>query len=108
MAWGYEIDPLAMTDTRKVLRKLEMVIKSKERNRRPSLDEFNKLMEHYFDMQTRVNNSIPMPKLIAFALFSTRRQEEVTRIRWEDLDASRQAVLVRDMKNPGQKMGNDV
>ncbi|WP_411386955.1 site-specific integrase [Pseudomonas sp. MPB03] len=107
-AWGYQIDPLAMTDARKVLRKLGMVAKSKERNRRPTLDELDKLMKHFFDMQTRGNNSIPMPKIIAFALFSTRRQEEITRIRWEDLDESRQAVLVRDMKNPGQKLGNDV
>lgn len=41
-------------------------------------------------------------------MFSTRRQEEITRIRWDDLDEKRQAVLVRDMKNPGQKIGNDV
>ncbi len=84
-----------------------MVTKSKERNRQPTLDELGKLMKHFFDMQTRGNNSILMPKTIAFALFSTRRQEEITRIRWEDLDESRQAVLVRDMKNPGQKLGND-
>ena len=107
-AWGYEIDPLAMTDARKVLRKLGMVTKSKERNRRPTLDELDKLMKHFFDMRARGNNSISMPKIIAFALFSTRRQEEITRIRWDDLDCSRQAVIVRDMKNPGQKIGNDV
>jgi hypothetical protein len=28
--------------------------------------------------------------------------------RWDDLDESRQTVLVRDMKNPWQKIGNDV
>lgn len=38
----------------------------------------------------------------------TRRQEEITRIRWSDLDHTRQSVLVRDMKNPGQKIGNNV
>jgi len=107
-AWGYEIDPLAMVDARKVLRKLGMVTKSRERNRRPTLDELDKLMEHFFEMRTRGNSSIPMPEIIAFALFSTRRQDEITRIRWEDLDESRRAVLVRDMKNPGQKIGNDV
>lgn len=107
-AWGYEVDPHAMPDARKVLRKLGMVSKSKERNRRPTLGELDKLMEHFFEMQKRRPDSIHMPKMIAFALFSTRRQEEVTRIRWEDLDCARQAVLVRDMKNPGQKIGNDV
>ena len=59
-------------------------------------------------MQTRRKAQIDMPKMIAFALFSTRRQEEITRIRWDDLDCTRQAVLVRDMKNPGQKIGNNV
>lgn len=107
-AWGYEVDPLAMPDARKVLRKLGMVSKSKERNRRPTLDELDKLMAHFFEMQVRRPESINMPKMIAFALFSTRRQEEITRIRWDDLDESRQAVLVRDMKNPGQKIGNNV
>lgn len=107
-AWGYEVDPYAMPDARKVLRKLCMVSKSKERNRRPTLDELDNLMRHFFEMQKRRPDSIHMSKLIAFALFSTRRQEEITRIRWEDLDCARQAVLVRDMKNPGQKIGNDV
>jgi len=68
----------------------------------------HKLMKHFFEMQTRRKAQIDMPKLIAFAIFSTRRQEEITRIRWDDLDCARQAVLVRDMKNPGQKIGNNV
>lgn len=107
-AWGYAIDPLAMPDARKVLRKLGMVSKSKERNRRPTLTELDKLMVHYFEMQSRRKAQINMPKLIAFAIFSTRRQEEIARMRWDDLDCARKAVLVRDMKNPGQKIGNDV
>ncbi|WP_085656914.1 tyrosine-type recombinase/integrase [Pseudomonas sp. B11(2017)] len=107
-AWGYEVDPLAMPDARKVLRKLGMVSRSKERNRRPTLDELDSLMTHFFEILVRRPDSIPMPKMVAFAIFSTRRQEEITRIRWEDLDEARQAVLVRDMKNPGQKIGNDV
>ncbi|SEE92912.1 tyrosine-type recombinase/integrase [Pseudomonas deceptionensis] len=107
-AWGYEVDPHAMPDARKVLRKLGMVSKSKERNRRPTLEELDKLMEHFFGVLKRRPDSIHMPKMIAFAIFSTRRQEEITRIRWDDLDDLRQAVLVRDMKNPGQKIGNDV
>ena len=30
------------------------------------------------------------------------------RITWSDFDAGCKRVLVRDMKNPGQKIGNDV
>lgn len=49
-----------------------------------------------------------MQQIIAFAIFSTRRQEEITRILRKDLDSEGSRVLVRNMKNPGEKAGNDV
>ncbi len=107
-AWGYEIDQHALGDARVVLRKLGVVSRSNERSRRPTLDELDRLLLHFFEMQERRPSSINMPKVLAFALFSTRRQEEITRIRWDDLDERRQAVLVRDMKSPERKQGNHV
>ncbi|RWU18082.1 integrase [Pseudomonas alkylphenolica] len=107
-AWGYEVAPHAMGDARTVLKKLGYNMKSRERDRRPATNELDKLLEYFFEMLKRRPSSINMPKVLAFALFSTRRQEEITRIRWVDLDEDRQAVKVRDMKNPGQKIGNDV
>lgn len=107
-AWGYEIDPHAVSDARKVLRKLGAVSRSNERDRRPEAGELDKLLGHFFDMLRWKPTAIHMPKVVAFAIFSTRRQEEITRIRWADLDVPGKRVLVRDMKNPGQKIGNDV
>jgi integrase len=107
-AWGYEVDPHAMADARKVLKKLGYNMKSRERDRRPTLDELDKLLTHFRGIQSRRPTSINMLKLTTFALFSTRRQEEITRILWADLDEEGRRVLVRDMKNPGQKIGNDV
>jgi integrase len=107
-AWGYEVDPHAMADARKVLKKLGYNMKSRERDRRPTLDELDKLLTHFRGIQSRRPTSINMLKLTGFALFSTRRQEEITRILWADLDEEGRRVLVRDMKNPGQKIGNDV
>lgn len=107
-AWGYQVDPLAMAGARRVLRKLGYNLKSRERDRRPTLDELGKLMTHYEDMQARRRSVTNMLKVVGFALFSTRRLDEITRIRWADVDEAGQRVLVRDMKNPGQKIGNDV
>lgn len=107
-AWGYEVDPHAMTDARRVLKKLGYNMKSRERDRRPTLDELDKLLKHFQGIQARRPTSINMLKMTGFALFSTRRQEEITRIQWADLDEVGKRVLVRDMKNPGQKIGNDV
>lgn len=107
-AWGYEIDPHAMGDARRVLKRLGMISRSEERDRRPTLDELDKLLEYFFETLQRRPSSAHMPKLIAFAIYSTRRQDEITRIRWDDLDRQGRRVMVRDMKNPGQKIGNDV
>lgn len=107
-AWGYEVHPHAMTDARRVLKKLGYNMKSRERDRRPTLDELDQLLTHFQGIQARRPTSINMLKMTGFALFSTRRQEEITRIQWTDLDEVGHRVLVRDMKNPGQKIGNDV
>nr|WP_319250666.1 hypothetical protein [uncultured Celeribacter sp.] len=45
---------------------------------------------------------------MGFALFSTRRQEEITRITWKGLDAVNSRVFISDMKHPDDKIGNDV
>ena len=103
--WKYPLDKQAMTDAQIVLRKMGIISKSDERDRRPTLGELDKLMEHFGKVRARRADTIPMQKIIAFAIFSTRRQEEIGRIAWKDLEAGR--VLVRDMKHPGDKIGND-
>ena len=55
-----------------------------------------------------------MQQIIAFAIFSTRRQEEITCIAWTDFEPAapplhlNARILIRDMKHPGDKVGNDV
>ena len=107
-AWGYRLDQSAMKDAFVVAKRLGVTTKSRERDRRPTLEELDKLMQHFGDRQQRRANSNPMQKIIAFAMFSTRRMEEITRIKSEDLDLEGSRILVRDMKNPGEKIGNDV
>lgn len=107
-AWRYELDPQAMKDALLVTRRMGSTSKSKERDRRPTLAELDKLMEHFGRKSAARPSNLPMGVITAFAIFSTRRQEEITRIAWTDLDESRSRVLVRDMKNPGDKVGNHV
>lgn len=107
-AWGYDIDPMAMPDARRVLRKMGAVTRSRERTRRPTLSELDHIFEHFCSVRDRRKQEIDMVRVTGFALFSTRRQEEITRIRWDSIDEAGQRVLITDMKNPGQKYGNDV
>jgi hypothetical protein len=61
-------------------------------------------MEHFADVKKRYPASVPMQRIVAFAIFSTRRQEEITTIKWADYETNR--IPVRDMKHPGEKTGN--
>jgi integrase len=108
-AWGYPLSRGAFEDAVTVLKKLGLIRKGNERTRRPTLDELDRLdrlMEHFGRILGHRPSSLPMQKIVAFALFSTRRQEEITLLRWDDLDGDR--ILVRDMKHPGDKIGNNV
>src|SRR3984893_4201736 len=86
-AWGYQLDQNAMKDALVVAKRLGITTKSRARDRRPSMDELDKLMTHFGDRQKRRPSSAPMQKIMAFAIFSTRRLEEITRMHWTDLEA---------------------
>ena len=54
-------------------------------------------MVHFENIRAHRPGSAPMAKIIAFAIFSTRRQEEITRVTWADYnkEEARQWVLSR-------------
>lgn len=104
-AWGYALDQQAIKDAFAVAKQLGVTAKGRSRDRRPTLEELDRLMDHFGAVKAGRPASIPMQKIITFAIFSTRRQEEIVRIRWDDYEGDR--VLVRDMKHPGDKLGND-
>jgi integrase len=103
-AWGYPLDPQVTKDALTVAKRLGVTANDRSRERRPTLAELDRLMQHFASVTARYPDSIPMTRIIAFAIFSTRRQEEITRILWDDYEGNR--VLVRDMKHPDDKAGN--
>lgn len=104
-AWGYPLDERQIADARAVLKKLGQTGRSRKRERRPTIEEIDRILAHYVEMEARERAEIPMREIVIFAMFSTRRQEEICCITWEDYEGDR--VMVRDMKHPGQKIGND-
>jgi hypothetical protein len=97
-----------------VAKKLGLTSKSVGRDRRPTLAELDLLMHHFGKIQAHRPQSNPMQQIIAFAIFSTRRQGEITRIAWADFEPAvppshpDARVLIQDMKHPGDKAGNNV
>ncbi|WP_330848863.1 tyrosine-type recombinase/integrase [Mangrovicoccus ximenensis] len=106
-AWGMPLDHKEFRKARAVTLRLGLTAKSNKRDRRPTLAELDRLMTHFHETWMR-GRSMPMHRVVAFAIFSTRRQDEICRIAWADYEPDHQRVLVRDMKHPGEKIGNDV
>lgn len=106
-AWGYPLDHGVTRDAFVAAKQLGLTTKSRQRDRRPTLTELESLLEHFEAVRKKRPSSVPMADIVLFALFSTRRLEEITRIEWRDLDADGGRVMVRDMKHPGEKIGNN-
>lgn len=107
-AWGIPLDQQAMKDAFAVCSRLGITGKAKKRERRPTLDELDALLTLFENNHRRRPNIVPMHRVVGFALFSTRRQEEITRLSWDGLDPTHSRVHITDMKHPGDKIGNDV
>lgn len=106
-AWKIPLDRQAMKDARAVLTQLGSTGKSLKRSRRPTLDELDRLLTYFQKARAHRPTMMPMAYIVTFALFSTRREAEIGRLMRADFERAGSRVLIRDMKHPGDKVGND-
>jgi len=93
-----------VAEARPALRLVKLVAKSAKRDRRPTAGELQQLCEHFAASAWRA--VIPMVDIIDFAIASSRRQSEITRLLWADVDEVKRTCVVRDAKHPRAKAGN--
>lgn len=86
-----------ITKARIECRKRRLVAKAKERTRIATDDELARLKTH-FEQATR--GDIPMSDIIMFAVYSCRRQDEITQLRWADNDKVKLTGVVPRLKDP--------
>lgn len=101
---GMFVSTDSVGQARQALKRLGLVGKGRERDRRPTSAELYSLASHFGGNERQ---RIPMASIIEFAIATAMRQEEIFRIRWADYDPGRRMVLVRDRKDPRQKTGNN-
>ncbi|WP_299362650.1 site-specific integrase [uncultured Paracoccus sp.] len=102
---GFSVPVAAMKQAMEIMWEDEILARSEERDRRPTTEELNKILQA---VANNKRQKIPVAKIIVFAIFSCRRLGEICRLRWDDLRVEQKKILVRDMKHPRKKKGNDV
>lgn len=101
---GLQINVEPVDLGRVALKRLGLVGKSNERDRRPTEEELEKLFKLWDENDRQL---IPMSRIVKFAIATAMRQEEISRVTWDDLNARTKMLTIRDRKDPRQKKGND-
>lgn len=80
---------------REVLKREGLISDSVKRDRRPTAKELWQLSRWF--------SGSYMLHIMWFAIYSARRQSEIVKLRWEDLNHDDRTIWVRDMKDPRKK-----
>lgn len=105
VAWNLTVSTAALDEARPLLDKLQLVARPHRRDRRPTREELDSLIKFFTEQDER--SVIPMIDIMEFAIWSAKRIGEICRLRWEDVDAKRRTCVLRDMKDPRHKIGNN-
>lgn len=73
-----------------------------KRERRPDADELTRILEQL------AQRGQLYADVVRFAVGTAMRRGEIVKLRRADIDADKRLILVRDRKDPRQKLGNDM
>ena len=106
--WNLDIDLNSFDKTTAQLRKTRQISSSKKRERLPSSDELIALTRYFVERWklNRYGTKYPMHLIIWLAIFSCRREAELTRLFLNDYDQHHSMWKVHDLKNPNGSKGN--
>lgn len=106
-AWGLDVDGKAVDEAIPVLKMAGLSGQGMQRDRRLKHGEYRKLLAVLRRQDARPRSKARMADLFRFAVASAFRLGEILRIQWEDIDPIKRTVLIRDRKDPKNKIGNN-
>jgi integrase len=106
-AHGIQVDPTEVDLAMRRLREDGLAAKSREVIRVVSEAEEKALLEQFERRNGHHQTSINMVHVYRMAIALPRRAGELTRMRWADIDMKKRTIVIRDVKHPKRKIGND-
>ncbi|RDS82847.1 site-specific integrase [Dyella monticola] len=101
---GIDVSTESIALARIALKRLGLVGKSRERDRRPTPDEISRIIEY---AANNPRQTIPIDRIVPFAIATAMREDEICRFTREDVNQATRTLLVRDRKDPREKEGNN-
>lgn len=106
LAWGFDVNLAEFEDAVLGLRHSRKVAASIKRSRTPTSDELQSLTNHFYAKWKKGKAAYPMHLIMWLAIYTARRQAELTRMRLDDFNDG--WWLIRNAKNPRGSMGNHI
>lgn len=100
-------DPTEVDLAIKKLKQAGAIRKSRQVIRLVEPEEEAALMAEFERRNLHHQTAIDMVLVYKMAIALPRRASDLTRIRWADVDHKRKTILIRDVKHPQHKIGND-
>ena len=94
---GLTFSPEPVDLARIALKRLGLVGKGTERDRRPTEAEIDALLQYFC---ANIRQIIPIDRIVRFAVATAMRQEEICRAQWMDVNTRNKTLLIRDRKDP--------
>lgn len=104
LVWGMDVDLASFEDVMLGLRYARKIQSSNKRTRLPTNDELTSLTHYFYQKYHRHKSAYPMHLIMWLAIYTTRREGELTRMALADFDGEH--WLIKDMKNPKGSSGN--
>ncbi|MGN5762743.1 site-specific integrase [Acinetobacter calcoaceticus] len=106
--WDMEVDINSFDKTTAQLRKTRQILPTTKRDRLPTNDELKQLLKFFANKWNKSTNSrYPMHYIILLAIFSCRRESELTRLWLDNYDDHNRTWLVKNLKSPKGSLGNN-
>ena len=87
---------------RPLLKHLGLIGGGGKRERRPTEDELQRIVQHLTQ-----GRGLVYAEAVLFAVATAMRRGEICALKWADVDEGKKLALIRDRKDPRQKIGND-
>lgn len=105
--WGLNIDLNSLNKTLRQLSLTKQISLSVKRDRLPTTDELTKLTLYFKERFESSCKRYPMHLIMWLAIFSCRREAEITRLEINDYQKEQGVCLVKNIKNPKGSQGNN-
>lgn len=98
--WKLDVPVDVIKEAEPTLKAEQLVGKSKARDRRPTHEEFDRLIAYFRKADSLAWTRIPMAVIAEFAVWTGRQRGEICEMRWEDVDMVKRTCVVRGEKFP--------